>query len=113
MSPAASAHWDWREIPDFHRRIRDKLLARGYKGLKLSFATIMSNMQFSGTRLVDIAELTGMTKQAVGQIANEVEELGYVERVPDQHDGRAKNLVFTPLGERLIHDSIIAVEEVE
>ena len=98
---------------DFHRRLRDKLLERGYKGLKLTFASVMSNMSFSGTRLVSIAELNGMTKQAVGQIANEIEELGYIERVPDPHDGRAKNLVFTDLGQRLIRDSITAVEEVE
>ena len=98
---------------NFHLRLRDKLLEQGYKGLKLSFSPIMTNMHFSGTRLVDIADMTSMTKQAIGQIANEIEGLGYIERVPDPHDGRAKNLVFTDLGERLIHDSIAAVEEVE
>lgn len=98
---------------DYHRRLRDKLLNQGYKGLKLSFSTVMNHMRFSGTRLVDIAELNGMTKQAIGQIANEIEELGYIERIPDPHDGRAKNLIFTDLGERLIQDSITAVEEVE
>ena len=64
-------------------------------------------------RLVDIAEINGMSKQAIGQIANEIEELGYIQRIPDLHDGRAKNLVFTELGERLIQDSIAMVEEVE
>lgn len=98
---------------DYHRRLRDRLLAQGYEGLKLSFSTVMSNMTFTGTRLVDIAEITGMTKQAVGQIANEIEQLGYIERVPDPHDGRAKNLVFTERGMRLLQDSIDGVEEVE
>jgi DNA-binding MarR family transcriptional regulator len=98
---------------DFHRRLRNKLVAQGYKGLKLSFSSVMSYMSFSGTRLVDIAEKRGMTKQAIGQLANEIEELGYIERVPDPHDGRAKNLVFTELGTQLIRDSIEAVKEVE
>lgn len=98
---------------DYHRRLRDRLLAQGYQGLKLSFSTVMSNMTFTGTRLVDIAEKIGMTKQAVGQIANEIEQLGYIERIPDPHDGRAKNLVFTELGKRLLQDSISGVEEVE
>ncbi len=97
----------------YHLRLRDKLLEQGYKGLKLSFSTVMSNMSFGGTRLVDIAEINGMTKQAIGQIANEIEELGYIKRVPDPHDGRAKNLVFTDLGAQLIQDSIVAVEEVK
>jgi len=98
---------------EFHRRLRDKLLERGYAGLKLSFHTVLSNMVFTGTRLVDIAEINGMTKQTIGQIANEIEELGYIQRIPDPHDGRAKNLVFTERGEQLIHDSIAMVGEVE
>jgi DNA-binding MarR family transcriptional regulator len=98
---------------DYHRRLRDKLLEQDYHGLKLSFSAILSHINFSGTRLVDIAELNGMTKQAVGQMANEIEALGYIARIPDPHDGRAKNLIFTDLGKRLIQDSIAAVDEVE
>lgn len=98
---------------EFHRRLRDKLLARGYDGLKLSFHTVMSNIIFSGTRLVDIAEINGMTKQSIGLIATEIEDLGYIQRIPDPHDGRAKNLVFTERGEQLIQDSIKIVKEVE
>lgn len=98
---------------DFHRRLRDKLINQGFKGLKLSFSSILAHMSFAGTRLVDIAELNGMTKQAVGQIANELEALNYIARVPDPRDGRAKNLVFTKLGQRLIQASFEAVEEVE
>jgi len=98
---------------EFHRRRRDKLQARGYNGLKLSFHAVLSNIVFSGTRLVDIAEINGMTKQAIGQIADEIEELGYIKRIPDAHDGRAKNLVLTELGEQLLQDSVNMVEEVE
>jgi DNA-binding MarR family transcriptional regulator len=98
---------------EFHRRLRDKLLGRGYGGLKLSFHTVMSNIVFSGIRLVDIAEINGMTKQSIGLIATEIEELGYIKRIPDPHDGRAKNLVFTERGEQLIQDSIEMVKEVE
>ena len=98
---------------EFHRRLRDKLLPRGYGGLKMSFHTVMSNIVFSGIRLVDIAEINGMTKQSIGLIATEIEELGYIKRIPDPHDGRAKNLVFTERGEQLIEDSIEMVREVE
>ena len=97
----------------FHLRVKAKLEAQGYKGLRIGLATVMGNMTFAETRLVDIAQQTGITKQAVGQIAKEIEELGYIERVPDSHDGRAKNLVFTLLGQQLIKDSIAAVKEVE
>ena len=57
--------------------------------------------------------MNGMTKQAISQLASEIEDLGYIKRIPDPHDGRAKNLIFTELGQRLIQDSIEAVDEVE
>lgn len=98
---------------EYHIRLKQRLDNLGYEGLKLSFASILSRISFSGSRLVDIAEVNGMSKQAIGQLANEIEELGYIKRIPDPHDGRAKNLVFTELGQRLIQDSVEAVEEIE
>ena len=98
---------------EYHIRLKQRLEGLGYKGLKLSFAAILSKISFAGSRLVDIAEMNGMTKQAIGQLATEIEALGYIKRIPDPHDGRAKNLIFTELGQRLIQDSIDAVDEVE
>ena len=97
-----------------NRRLMEKTIARGHSGLKMNFADILVNMAFSRSRrLVDIAERTGMSKQALGQIASEIEQLGYIKRVPDPEDGRAKNLQFTPTAIKLIEDSLLAVDEVE
>lgn len=98
---------------ELHRRLMEKLIARGHKGLKLSFAAVFSNLGFSGARLVEIAERAGMTKQAIGQIANEIEALGYIQRIPDASDGRAKNIVFTRRGRQLIDHSLQALTEIE
>lgn len=98
---------------DIRRRLMNKLIERGHLGLKMSFSAVLSHLGFAETRLVDIAERAGMTKQAVGQIADEIERLGYIRRVPDRNDGRAKNLVFTERGEQLIAYSLLAMEEVE
>ena len=40
-----------------------------------------------------------MTKQAVGDVVSELESLGYVERVPDPNDGRAKIIRLTDRGQ--------------
>lgn len=97
-----------------NRRLMEKTIAKGHSGLKMTFADILVNMAFSRSRrLVDIAERTGMSKQALGQIASEIEQLGYIKRVPDPEDGRAKNLQFTPIAFKLIEDSLLAVDEVE
>src|SRR5690625_6712044 len=61
-----------------HRRLMNKLIAKGHHGLKMSFAAVLSHLGFAETRLVDIAERAGMSKQAIGQIADEIEALGYI-----------------------------------
>jgi DNA-binding MarR family transcriptional regulator len=51
-----------------------------------------------GTRLTDLAERAHMTKQSVGEVASDLEQRGYVERVPDPSDGRAKIIRLTERG---------------
>jgi DNA-binding MarR family transcriptional regulator len=51
-----------------------------------------------GSRLTDLAERAGLTKQAVGEAVAELERLGYLERVPDPRDRRAKIIKLTPRG---------------
>jgi len=52
-----------------------------------------------------------MTKQSVAEATNDLEQLGYVERVPDPDDGRVKIIRLTErgreaqaMGRRLIDD---------
>jgi DNA-binding MarR family transcriptional regulator len=51
-----------------------------------------------GSRLTDLALSAGLTKQAVGEAVSELERLGYVSRVPDPGDGRAKIIKLTDRG---------------
>ena len=51
-----------------------------------------------GSRLTDLAERSGLTKQAVGEAVAELERKGYAERVPDPVDGRAKIIRLTDRG---------------
>jgi DNA-binding MarR family transcriptional regulator len=53
----------------------------------------------NGSRLTDLAERARLTKQAVGEAVAELERLGYVERVPDPEDGRAKIIRLTGRGQ--------------
>ena len=52
----------------------------------------------TGTRLTDLAERSGLTKQAVGEAVTELERLGYLQRLPDPNDGRAKLIKLTDWG---------------
>jgi len=51
-----------------------------------------------GIRLTELAERLGVTKQAVGQLVEDLERFGVVERAPDPADGRAKLVRFTKRG---------------
>lgn len=51
-----------------------------------------------GSRLTDLADRSGLTKQAVGEAVAELEHKGYLERVPDPEDGRAKIIKLTERG---------------
>jgi len=51
-----------------------------------------------GSRLTDLAQHSGLTKQAVSEAVADLERLGYVERAADPQDGRAKVIRLTDLG---------------
>ena len=52
----------------------------------------------AGTRLTVLAERAQMTPQAMGQLVDTLEQGGYVERIPDPADRRAKLICYTNRG---------------
>jgi len=83
-------------VETMHERLREE----GFVGLRASHGCVFRFVDDGGARLTDLAERSGLTKQAVGEVADELERLGYAERVPDPSDGRAKLIRLTPLGAR-------------
>jgi DNA-binding MarR family transcriptional regulator len=61
-----------------------------------------------GARLTALADRSGLTKQAVGEAVADLERLGYVERVPDPGDGRAKIIRLSERG----REAAAAAEEI-
>lgn len=66
-----------------------------------------------GSRVSDLAENLGITRQAVGQLVDDLEHMGAVERIPDPEDGRAKRVVFTPAGRQSILDGLNHLKSLE
>ncbi len=54
----------------------------------------------AGLRLTELAASAGMTKQSMGEVVDQMEAAGYVERLPDPHDGRARLVRLTRKGRR-------------
>lgn len=97
---------------DFERRVRVTLRARGHTRLQPSHQVVFASLGRSGTRLTDLAHRASMTKQAMGQIVDDLERLGYVERTPDPDDGRAKIVRFTPAGVGFVSDAAEVLSEI-
>lgn len=51
-----------------------------------------------GMRLTDLAAGAGTTKQSMGELVDQMEASGYVERIRDATDGRARLVRLTPRG---------------
>jgi MarR family transcriptional regulator, temperature-dependent positive regulator of motility len=97
---------------DFERRTRTSLMARGHTELLPSHQVVFAGLGRTGTRLTVLAQNAGMTKQAMGQIVDDLEQLGYVERTPDPDDGRAKIVRFTEAGLDFVCDAAEVLDEV-
>jgi DNA-binding MarR family transcriptional regulator len=65
---------------------------------KPKHSAVFAQIHPGGTRLSDLARGANMTPQAMGELVDELEELGYVTREPDPTDRRAKLIVLTALG---------------
>jgi DNA-binding MarR family transcriptional regulator len=55
-------------------------------------------LSLQGSRLTELAQAAGMTKQAMGNLVNQCEAWGLVKRENDSRDARARQVVFTESG---------------
>jgi DNA-binding MarR family transcriptional regulator len=79
---------------EFYGLVRE----HGYGDLRPGHGCVFGNIEAAGSRLTDIATRAGLTKQAVGEAVSDLERIGYVERVPDPDDRRAKIIRLTERG---------------
>ncbi|MGZ9825349.1 MarR family winged helix-turn-helix transcriptional regulator [Tsukamurella ocularis] len=70
----------------------------GYTDITLAQARIGQRIGPDGTRLTRLAEQAQVTKQTAGFLVDQLESAGYVERVPDPADGRARLIRLSPRG---------------
>jgi DNA-binding MarR family transcriptional regulator len=82
------------QIDELHARLR----VLGFAEIRPSHGCVFSTIEEHGSRLTELAERSGLTKQSVGEAVADLERLGYVERVPDPYDRRAKTIKLTPHG---------------
>ena len=70
----------------------------GHPSIRRAHLQLMPHLDLAGTRITELARRAEISKQAVGQLVTDMEAGGYVERVPDPSDQRAKIVVLTKRG---------------
>lgn len=78
---------------------RGELEATEFSDIRPTHGCVFRFVKGPGLRLTDLAERANMTKQSVGEIVDDLAARGYVERVPDPEDRRAKLICLTEKGE--------------
>lgn len=72
------------------------LAARG--SLTASHIHITRHLALEGSRLTDLAQRAGVSKQAMGKLVDQCEAWDLVQRQHDPQDARARRVMFTPTG---------------
>lgn len=85
----------------------------GHTGLRPAHARLMVFLGWEGSRISDIARAQDVSKNAIGQLVDELVELGYVERVADPHDRRAKIVRYTQQGVDMMADAATVGERLD
>ena len=99
---------EWSEV--FMRRsMRDFTTFMRNSGLTMPQVSALFKLHYQGTcGVTDIADHLDVTSAAASQMVDRLVQQGLLARSTDPHDRRVKQLELTPLGDRLLEDSIEA-----
>jgi DNA-binding MarR family transcriptional regulator len=79
-------------------RIYEGVLEAGYTDLSRASVSSLRWPPFDGLRPSEIATRSQLSRQAVNDLLSDLEKGGYLERIPDPTDGRARIVRFTERG---------------
>jgi DNA-binding MarR family transcriptional regulator len=96
-----------------NRHVVEGLHARGYPDLRSTHTTLLSNINLAGSTVTEAAERAGITKQAMGRLATELEEARYITVRGNPADARARILHLTKSGMRLMLDSLRVMTDLQ
>lgn len=89
----------------FNELAIEKLRAMGHTSLGLAHASVLPHIDSEGTRSSELSRRTGMTKQSMSRLVNELVAAGYLRSEADPTDARASLIAFTSKGLRYLNDA--------
>jgi DNA-binding MarR family transcriptional regulator len=83
-------------------RLRAAFAAAGLEGIRPAQAVALVPLAAGGLHASDLADQLRVSRQAVAPVVVALERHGYVTRVPDPADARARIIELTPRGRQVL-----------
>jgi DNA-binding MarR family transcriptional regulator len=87
--------------------LHERLAERGHPEVRVPHGNVLQFLDAEGTRVSELARRAQITKQSMAELVAHLEHHGYVVRVPDPADRRAKLVRITPAGAER-HAAVVA-----
>lgn len=110
----------WRELGivlfvanrALEQRAFDAIVAAGITDITLAQARVAARIGPDGTRVSELAAQARVTKQSAAFLVEQLETAGYVERVQDPSDGRARLVRLTARADGVVAAANAEVDRV-
>ena len=93
--------------------LHDRLAERGHAEVRAPHGNVLQFLDAEGTRVSELARRAQITKQSMAELVAHLERHGYVQRVPDPADRRAKLVRATARGDEVYAIAREVVAELE
>lgn len=100
------------------RLFRSELAIRGdesagVEGIRPAHLQVFGSIKAEGSRLTELSDSSGVSLSAMSELVDGLEALGYVKRVADPSDGRAKLVCLTDSGWQAIRNGRRLIQAIE
>lgn len=96
-------------ISELLRRLHDA----GYDDLRIAHLVVFQHIDPEGSRVTDLAAKAQMAKPSMSYLVEHLEDAGYLERLPDPSDGRARLVRLTDRGWQEVEDALDIIAGME
>ena len=97
----------------FNERAMGTIQVRSKVKVRTAHTALLPHIAWEGTRSSELAQRLGISKQAVGQLINDLADMGVVRREPDPSDRRASLVYFTERGQQALMHGLSVLKELE
>lgn len=99
-------------VDDYESRFIAAYRKLGFEDVLRSHGAVLRHLDGNGASISELSQRAGITKQTIGKIVRQLEELGYLSVVTSSEDRRARIVRFSLRGERLVSASNRVVDEI-